>query len=298
MKLRSIVIMSAIGALALSACCGKVENTAKPKKDICVQLYSLRSLIKGPESISPLLDSLAKLGYTGVEAAGYGDGKFYGLAPEEFKAKVEAAGLKLVSSHVSNGLSEAQLDSGDFSGALAWWDECIAAHKAAGTPYMVTPWMGTQKSLEHLQVYCDYLNAVGKKCAEVGIAYGYHNHDYEFRKVADTDVVMYDYMVEHTDPAYVFMQLDVYWAMWGHVSPVDYFKRYPGRFKMLHIKDEREIGQSGMVGFDAIFKNADIAGLECYIVEIERYSYENVLVSAKESIDYLLDAPFVKASYK
>lgn len=48
----------------------------------------------------------------------------------------------------------------------------------------------------------------------------------------------------------------------GKASPVDYFHKYPGRFKMLHIKDRREIGQSGMVGFDAIFENAKTAGVE------------------------------------
>ena len=42
-------------------------------------------------------------------------------------------------------------------------------------------------------------------------------------------------------------------------SPVDYFNKYPGRFKIFHVKDHREIGQSGMVGFDAIFKNAKTA---------------------------------------
>ena len=66
---------------------------------------------------------------------------------------------------------------------------------------------------------------------------------------------------------------------------------------MLHIKDELEIGQSGMVGFDAIFRNAGLAGLENYVVEVERYSYDDVEKSVKESIDYLLNAPFVEKAY-
>jgi len=66
---------------------------------------------------------------------------------------------------------------------------------------------------------------------------------------------------------------------------------------MLHIKDEWEVGQSGMVGFDAIFKNAELAGLENFVVEIERYSYDDIRKSFVESADYLLNAPFVKATY-
>ena len=108
---------------------------------------------------------------------------------------------------------------------------------------------------------------------------------------------MYDYLLEHTDPALVFFQMDVYWTVIGKASPVDYFERYPGRFKMLHIKDEWEVGQSGMVGFDAIFKNADKAGLQDFVVEIERYKHDDILISFRESADYLLNACFVKPTY-
>lgn len=285
--------MIVAAALAFLPGCRNASETAPVKKDICVQLYSLRSIIG--DQYSKVLQDLADMGFTSVEAAGYSDGKFYGRTPEEFKADVEAVGMKVLSSHISYGLDDEDFATGDFSDKLAWWDEAIAAHKAAGMEYIVTPWMGLQKNLANLQLYCDYLNAVGKKCAEAGIAYGYHNHAYEFEKVED--VVMYDYLLEHTDPALVFFQMDVYWAAYGHAAPVEYFKRYPGRFRMLHIKDEKEIGQSGMVGFDAIFNNADVAGLEHFIVEVERYSYDDVERSVKESVDYLIHAPFVAASY-
>ena len=77
---------------------------------------------------------------------------------------------------------------------------------------------------------------------------------------------------------------------------VEFSNKYPGRFTMLHIKDHRELGQSGMVGFDAIFNNAKTAGVENIVAEIEDYSCP-VMESVKKSIDYLLEAPFVKASY-
>ena len=58
----------------------------------------------------------------------------------------------------------------------------------------------------------------------------------------------------------------------------------------------REIGQSGMVGFDAIFKNAKTAGVQYLVVEIEKYSMP-VEESVEVSLDYLLNAPFVEKSY-
>ena len=280
--------------MAIPACAPKEE--ASVKKDMCVQMYSARSILN-TDNYADILKTIAKMGYTAVETASYdGDnGLIYGDKPDVFKQKVEAAGMKVLSAHVSRGLSPEELASGDLSEALAWWDKCIQVHKEAGMKYIVTPWMGLQASLHDLQVYCDYLNEVGRRCQAAGIQYGYHNHAYEFEKVEDK--VMYDYLLEHTDPALVFFQMDVYWTVIGKASPVDYFERYPGRFKMLHIKDEWEVGQSGMVGFDAIFKNADKAGLQDFVVEIERYKHDDILVSFQESADYLLNASFVKPTY-
>ena len=291
----SILSLAVLAMVAIPSCAPK-EAAAPVKKDMCVQMYSARSILNH-DNYADILKEIAAMGYTAVEAASYdGDnGLIYGDTPEVFKQKVEAAGMKVLSAHVSRGLSREELDSGDLTAALAWWDKCIEVHKKAGMEYIVTPWIGLQETLKDLQVYCDYLNEVGRRCKAAGIKYGYHNHAYEFEKVEDQ--VMYDYMLQHTDPELVFFQMDVYWAVIGKASPVDYFKRYPGRFKMLHIKDEWEVGQSGMVGFDAIFKNAGLAGLENFVVEIERYSYEDIRKSFVESADYLLNATFVKATY-
>ena len=301
MKTKTIISILAAALIAVSCCQGTgTGSAAEGKKEIAVQLYSVRSLIgafgNNASDYKPLLDTLAGMGYTAIEAASYSDGKLYGTDPAQFKADVEAAGLKVLSSHCNKYLSEKEIKSGDFSESLKWWDQCIAAHKAAGMEYLVMPYLGVPSTVKELQAYCDYFNQVGKKCKENGIKFGYHNHAHEFQKVEGKEV-MYDYMLQHTDPELVFFEMDVYWTVIGKASPVDYFKKYPGSFKVLHIKDEREIGQSGMVGFDAIFKNAGTAGVENIVVEVERYSYDDVARSIRESIDYLEAAPFVPASY-
>ena len=275
-------------------------QTQPAKKDIGLQLYSVRSLMGSHVGESydanyvNVLKKLADMGYTGVEAAGYKDGKFYNTSPSIFKKNVESVGMKIVSSHATKALSSEELASGDFSESLKWWESCIAAHKAAGMKYIVTPWLSVPKTKADLATEVKYLNEVGKLCRKAGIKYGYHNHSHEFVKVED--VVMYDYMIEHTDPENVFFEMDVYWTVIGKASPVDYFNKYPGRFKALHIKDHREIGQSGMVGFDAIFANTDVAGVEYIFVELEEVT-KDLDSGLKQSIDYLLNAPFVKKSY-
>ena len=296
--MRKLFIICAVALAAVS--CATTTTPAEPvKKDMAIQLYSVRSLIGKPElyqqNQAKVLKAIADAGFTAVEAASYNDGKFYGVTPEQYKADVEAAGLKSYSSHTGHNLSDEEFKSGDFTESLNWWKEAIPAHKAAGMSVICIPAMRVPKTLAELQLVCDYFNAVGKLCAEQGILFGYHSHSFEYEKIEDQ--VMLDYMIQHTDPQYVFFEMDVYWAVYGRVSPVDYFKTYPGRFKVLHIKDAKEIGQSGFVGFDAIFNNFDVAGAKAYVVEIERYSYDDVLQSMKESADYLLAADFVKPSY-
>ena len=299
-----LVIRACLGlALVFGSFAGMAQKKGV-QKEIGLQLYSVRSLIgaygdvKGnrAEDFMPVFKDLAKKGYTLLEAAGYTDGKFYNMEPADFKNTVSSAGLKLISSHSSYSLSKEAIAKHDFTEAMAWWDKSIAAHKAAGITYIVTPWLSTPASLAELKVECDYLNEIGKKCLEQGIKFGYHNHAHEFAKIEDK-AVMLDYMIENTDPRYVFFEMDVYWTVIGKASPVDYFKKYPGRFKTLHIKDHREIGQSGMVGFDAIFNNTKVAGVEHIFVEIEETT-NSLDAALQESIDYLRKAPFVPKNYK
>lgn len=303
---RSFFFLCAAVVLGLSLLqCTQVEQSQKPeKKEVAIQLYSVRSLLDGvnkdgqPSSdYIDVLHRLAQMGYTSVEAANYADGKFYGRTPEDFRKDVEGVGMKVLSSHCSRMLTEEELASGELTEALHWWDQCIADHKAAGMKYIVFPWLGVPETVNDLDLYCRYFDEIGKRCKAQGILFGYHNHAHEFQKVEGKEV-MYDYMLQHTNPEYVFFQMDVYWVVRGQNSPVDYFNKYPGRFRMLHIKDHREIGQSGMVGYDAIFKNIETAGAEDIVAEIENYSTPDVLNSVETSLNYLLDAAFVKTSYQ
>lgn len=269
------------------------------KKEIAFQMYSVRDLIGNPNKYAQnhesTLKALAKMGYTAIEAANYDNGKLYGVTPEQFKADIEAAGMEVLSSHVGHNLNNEELKSGNFDEALKWWAQCIDTHKRAGMKYIVNPGVNFPNTLAEADVICKYLNKVGEMVNAAGMKFGYHNHSYEFNKVEGQ--VWYDYMIKHTDADKVFYEMDVYWAVRGQVSPVEYFKKYPNRFTLLHIKDHKEFGESGMVGFDAIFNNADKAGLKHLVVELEASNRPNILDGMKVCADYLNDAKFVKATY-
>lgn len=259
-----------------------------------IQLYSLRTMIGSPELYKAnhdrVFSTLADYGFTQAELYGYEDGKIFGIPAAEFVADVRNAGITPVSSHVQYALTDEEIRSGDFSGKQKWWKDCIAEHKKIGVRNIVYVWYALPTSMLELQRIAEYLNWIGEMCRKEGISFGYHNHDHELKAVEGKEVML-DYLLAHTNPDNVFIEMDVYWTVYGNGSPVDYFTRYPGRFKILHIKDKYEIGQSGMVGFDAIFKHAKQSGANFLIVEQETTQKKDMLESLRISMEYLKSIP-------
>jgi len=283
MKNQISVILAVVMISTLLFSCTKKQEP----KNIGLQLWSIKDDMKNDPKAT--IEKLGKVGYKYVEAAGYSDGKFYGLAPEEFKALVEANGMQFLGSHTGQDVP----DSTKWDSTMMWWDKCIDAHLAAGVKYIVQPWMGNvgYESIAGLKRYCDYFNAVGEKCNAKGIRFGYHNHDKEFTAINDT--VIYDFMLQNTDPTKVMFQLDLFWIMEGGGLALDYFAKYPGRFESWHIKDDAEVGASGKMDFAPIFAEAEKAGLKYTVVEVEKYNFEP-LVSVQKSLEFLNNAEYVK----
>jgi sugar phosphate isomerase/epimerase len=85
----------------------------------------------------------------------------------------------------------------------------------------------------------------------------------------------------------------LYWIVVGGKDPVDYFNRYPGRFELWHVKDEKELGESGKMDFEPMFAAAEISGKKHIIVEVEKYNFEPI-VSVEKSYQFLMEADYVK----
>ncbi len=280
--------MVSLAALGFASCAQEPVQ-----KEIGLQLYSIRDQIG--EDLETSLDAVAEAGYTFVEMAGYNaqEGTFYGLSGAAFKELCNEKELDVISSHI-NGPDP---NAATWEECMAWWDKAIQDHLETGVSYIVQPsmWRSAYESVEGLARYCELFNAVGEKCNNAGIRFGYHNHAHEFTTVFD-EVVMYDFMLQNTDPEKVFFQIDVFWSQVGGAPAVDYLDKYPGRFELWHVKDDKEIGASGKIDFKAIYERASISGLKYAIVEQEAFDmlpFESI----KASYDFLNKAPYVNNSY-
>lgn len=264
-------------------------DSCGPKgKDIGLQLYSIRDSIN--KDVPAAIEKVSIMGYKFVEPAGYSNGKFYGMEPAAFKALLEDNKMYMLSSHTGQNAP----DSANYEKTMAWWDACIDAHLAAGATYIIQPSMGASayQSLEGLKAYCDYFNEVGAKCSAKGIRFGYHNHDREFSTQLDGQTI-YDYMLSNTDPANVMFEMDLYWTVMGGANPLDYFKKYPGRFELWHIKDKYEVGGEGtMMDWETIWTGVKESGMKYGIVEVEEYNFDEFTSCAK-SLEFLNNAPYV-----
>jgi len=258
------------------------------KKQIGLQLYSLRDMVKD-EGIQAVLETVAKMGYTHVETAGYDNGKIYGLAPLDFKKRVEDLGMRCTSAHVSQAITKDNKDE-----VMAWWDRAIETYNQVGAKYLVQPWMpiDANTTIDDMKMYCDYFTSVGYKTAAASMAFGYHNHDFEFKFQFDGKTA-YDYLLDNVSKQHVFFQMDVYWVMMGGHDPAKYLKERPAQFKTIHIKDEKEIGASGLMNFQPIFDQMKANNVKDWYVEVEQYTNNNPVESVKESYDFLAKADYV-----
>ncbi len=264
-----------------------------PREDkfVGLILWSVRAdMMADPKGT---LEQVGEMGYKYIEGSGYQNGRFYGMEPEEFTAYVESCGMEFISSHIGRDLPTEE----NYEAEMEWWRRAIDAHARAGVKYIIQPYMEASalESLESLQEWVDFFHILGEMTNARGIKFGFHNHAVEFTEVEG--VVVYDYLLQNTDPDLVFFQIDLYWIEQGGGDAIDYFRRYPGRFLMFHVKDKEEVGGSGTMDFQPYFEHAELAGMKYYIVEVEQYNYEPI-ESVRISLDYLLDADYVLPDYR
>lgn len=238
-------------------------TTYGQKKHLGIATYS----VKGLESdIEGSFKALADDGYVVMEISNYdaNSGTIAGYKPVEYAALAEKYGMKIISSH-----ARGKFDVKDIDGTIVSWGKIFDDHKSMGCKYVVFPMNFWSNNVETLKQECALMNKIGDEANKRGLKFGYHNHNFEFAKVPGTDQFYEDFLIANTDPAKVFFQMDVYWTTIGGQDPVEYLKKYPDRIKVLHIKDDYVIGESGNINYKPIFEQFYNNGYQDWFVELE-----------------------------
>lgn len=252
---RSLMAVSAAGLSPLTL------TAAGKKLPVALQLYSVRT--DCAKDLDAALAQVAKLGFDGVEFAGYH--KYAGKA-KDLRAKLDELGLRVAATHIP---------SASFRGDAL--KTTIEFHQTIGCRFLVVPGDRDFVDPEKSKAFADLMNQSTEVLKPLNMACGYHNHAHDFKK--DGDKTYWDLFAERTSND-VILQQDCGWTAAAGFDPVEMMKRYAGRMKSTHFKPTvvgDAPGKKAFLGEDSVDWVAVIAacrevgGTEWITLEQEKY---------------------------
>jgi sugar phosphate isomerase/epimerase len=238
-----------------------------------IQLYTVDKELKA--DVNGTLKAIHSIGYKEVEGAG-----FAGLSPKQFRTALDSAGLKCNTTHFFN------FGNGDPS---TIFDQA----NTLGVKYVVSSFIekfghnktGGVAGPDEYKAMAEFFNQLGTSAQKAGLQLAYHNHNTEFKDLGQGKIG-YDIFLAATDPNLVKLELDCGWMVAAGHNPIDYFRRHPNRYRMLHIKDFAQTAHpstslessfvpqgvvlgTGYIKYKPILVSAKTAGVEHFFIEQE-----------------------------
>jgi sugar phosphate isomerase/epimerase len=299
--------------MALPGCC---SVCCAPKAQVAVQLYSIRSYIRGkslkggkfaPGGVGPAkaLEDVAKIGYKGVELAGY-----YGLDAKSIDRMLKANGLVACGTHVSKDAFSPENVKATCEFNLTFGNNLIICPGGGNRPASVA-WDAVSGVKDDWWKYLtEYYAKAAEDAAKFGCKIGFHNHAWEFQMKLSDGTTVWDYFFKNT-PASVCMEQDVGWTTSAGVDPCEQYVKYPRRSPTLHAKEngceyfsggkrkwadkfDAILGKPGSfndghavpgVDWDRLFVASDADDVKWYVVECEKH--DDSLFAIEESFKFL-----------
>ena len=242
---------------------------------VSLQMYTLRD--DAARDFAGTIAQVAKIGYSGVEIAGYGNAKGANVV----KQMLDDNGLTVTGAHV--GLDALENDFG----------KAVEDVLTLGSEYVIVPYLAAERraTMDGYRQLAMILNEIGAKLRDSDLTLCYHNHDFEFQTFGG-DVTGFDTLFGATDAEVVKVELDTFWVKKAGLDPVVVMHKYAGRVPLIHLKDMTPEGDFAEVGegtmdFGAIFAAASVAGAEVYVVEQDQCKNHAPLESVRISFENL-----------
>jgi sugar phosphate isomerase/epimerase len=291
---RTFLIRSA-GLCAATSAAGLISRGAGANpmgRPVGIQLYTVNSALQ--ENPAGTLKAVKDIGFGEVETAGFGT-----LSAKEFRKLLDDNGLTCPSAHLAFDLANLG-PTFESAHALGLHYVTSAGLRGSLRPPIAGP--DTGMTLDQAKRTADVANKIGEQAKQAGFQYAYHNHNVEF--VDQGGTIGYDILLRETDPDLVKFEIDCGWMVLGGRNPIDYFRKYPKRFPMIHVKDflppggkgsdggngdhpGAELG-SGIIDYKPIFAAAEKAGLRHYFAEQEGpFVRMSQLDAARQAYAYL-----------
>lgn len=252
--------------------------------NVGIQLYSFRNELQ--HDVPGTLARVRDMGFTDVEVF-----SFHGQSADSFKQMLDGLGLRGAGLMVGYERLRDSLDA------------VVRDAKTLGAAYVSTAWIPHESPFDRAdaeQAAADF-NAWGARIRDEGMRFAYHIHGYEFHP-AGGDSTLFDVLAAQTDPDDVFFEMDVFWTVHPGQDPVALLRRYPDRFRLMHLKDMQHgtptgvlagsapdstnvpLG-TGMIDYAALLRAAqEIGNVDYYFIEDE---HEAAMEQVPVSLAYL-----------
>ena len=226
---------------------------------IAAQLYTVRDFIKTPDDIAKSMEKVREAGYEAVQISGMGP-----IDPTECRKIMDDNGLIVAATHTSYERLRDQTQ------------EAIEEHRILGCEYPAIGGLPQEYRTAGAEGYSRFAaeaSEVGKRLAEAGLTFGYHNHSFELEKFGDRTGLQILY--QDSDPMYFTGEIDTYWIAHGGGDPAAWIRMLEGRMFLAHFKDMRmkggqqqyaEVGE-GNLNWPNILEACRTSGVAWYIVE-------------------------------
>lgn len=267
----SLVSLSPLGALSCAARGGpgarepaEASSAGSAKAaataieiPIGLQLYTLRDPLK--QDFEGTLQQVSAIGYRRLEFAGY-----YDRSPEQLHKLFSMHGLEAPAVHIKLAQLRENLQ------------QSVETAQAVGHKLVICPSVDKdqRETLDQFRRHIEVINQAAEAFHRAGIAFGYHNHDYEFRPIDGQ--LPYDLILSQTDPERVRLELDIYWLVRAGQDPVATIERHGKRVVALHVKDMAVDSEAfaavghGRIDYPPVLRAAQRAGVEHFFVEQDR----------------------------
>jgi sugar phosphate isomerase/epimerase len=250
-----------MGALSAAAGCLATRSFAEGGRlTYGVQLYMLRR--QAATDLPGVFRTIHDAGFPQVELYPIA----YRYKAAELRKMMADAGIGAVSGHF------------DYAGL----EEKLDYAKELGLTYMVCPMLPKEQwsSLAGFRKAAELFNRVGEGAKQRGMQFVFHNHCYEFKPTEGS--TGFAELLEHTDPALVKLELDMYWLTQAGQDPAKVLREQAGRAVLFHMKDRvaaaptgydmdaanyfAEIGQ-GTIDWAGLLRQAKAQGIKYAFVD-------------------------------
>jgi sugar phosphate isomerase/epimerase len=272
LRRRDFLLAGAAGIAGLGPSLVFAQRT-KPLGSIGLQLYTVRDLAK--KDLERTLAAVAGVGYREVEFAGH-----HGHSPARISRMLGDTGLSAPSGHYGASEIESRIQS------------ILEDSFALGHKYVTISWIDAQdRTPAGYRRVASVLNNAAVLARAAGIQLAYHNHTFEFSRLASGERG-YEIILAECPQENLALQADVFWMKKAGEDPIAWFKRHPNRYHMLHVKDMgpgpaydmRDVG-SGEMKWPQIFTAARDGGVKHFFVEHDEP--EDAMASITRSYGYL-----------